>query len=799
MPSQTRSLSRVCWAVALCALATLLLELALTRIFSVVLFYHFAFMAISTALFGLGAGGVLAYKVEKDVGPGGDIWAKLGRLATMNGLLVVAALWVVLHRPLSFVISWENALVLATIYLACAFPFLLAGVVISLAISTTIRNVAKVYFSDLLGAAIGCLLLIPLLDFSGGPGAVMTAAAIYALSGAILHSMNGWNKRSAVSAMVFAGLAVAALVNPSLRLLDVKYAKGRSVAQEELALWNSFSRISVGPGQEGQSLILIDSDAGTDISTYDFDRLSDEDRRKLLSEGPSLPYIVKPAAKTLVIGAGGGMDLARSLASGSKDVSAVEINPIIVNEVMRGAYRETSHGLYLRPEIRVFIEDGRTFTRRSEEKYDVIQMTLVDSWASTAAGAFALAENHLYTTDAFRDYLEHLNDDGVIAVTRWEFQQPRESLRVVSVARAALASLGVADASRHVLVAREDSDQMAEWGAKDTILIRRNPFTQEQIDSLRAAAQANGMSEVYAPDQPGDNPFAQLLRTPDIDAFLASYPFDVSPVDDNRPFFFYTVPLPDLWSFILSPWNVDSKVNLGVLLLVASLGMSIVATLAILLLPRLLLGRQAPSGGLLWVHLAYFFAIGLGFILIEIALVQRIVFFLGQPTYALTVVIFSLLISSSLGSYFSQRFTGSDDRKTAMLLVGAAAAVGALIAAAPAAMDAALTQPLALKLLLIAALIFPAGFLMGMPFPTGLRRLEERFPNAVCWAWAINAAASVLGSVSAVFLGIHIGLTQTVVGGAVLYLAAALIVKLTTAAQTSAASQTQSVPLREPS
>jgi hypothetical protein len=288
------------------------------------------------------------------------------------------------------------------------------------------------------------------------------------------------------------------------------------------------------------------------------------------------------------------------------------------------------------------------------------------------------------------------------------------------------------------------------------------------------------MAEVYFPDRAIANPFTALLTADDPDAYIASYPFQIWPTTDNRPFFFYTVPLASLWNFVTSPWHADSKINLGVILLITALAMSILGTATILVLPRLLLKQKVPSGPNLWIHLFYFFAIGAAFILVEISLVQRVVFFLGQPTYALTVVIFSMLLSSSAGSFVSRRVIAGDDRRLSILLLGVVTSVALLVFVAPATMDATLSQPLPFKLAVLAALIFPVGFLMGMPFPSGLRRLEAGFPNAVCWAWAVNAAASVLGSVGAVFCGIYLGLAQTAMIGSGLYGGAWAAVRLTT-------------------
>ncbi len=283
----------------------------------------------------------------------------------------------------------------------------------------------RVYFWDLAGAAFGCLLLIPFLNIVGGPGAVVCAAVLYAASSAVWF----WLAKSVRmrSAGVALALALVALIiyNQRARVLDLHVAKGQSLAQEVFVQWNSFSRVSVRANPAGQpQTVVIDADATTDIPRFDLDRLTDAQRRELASHGPAFPYQVRPGAKALVLGAGGGWDVARALSAGSRDVTAVEINPIIAETIMRSRFLDLSHRLYLRPEVRVVVEDARSFIRRSQERYQVLQATLVDTWASTAAGAFALSENNLYTVEAFEDYLGHLTPDGFLAFTRWGFEPP---------------------------------------------------------------------------------------------------------------------------------------------------------------------------------------------------------------------------------------------------------------------------------------------------------------------------------------------------------------------------------------
>jgi len=759
--------------VALTTLATLLLELSLTRIFSVVFYYHFVFLAISIALFGLGAGGVFSYVVA---GWKGNLFQKLGRLSALNSFLVILAVVVVLAQGKSLTPGY-----LTMTYFAAALPFFVAGTIVSLVVSETIERVNRIYFFDLAGAAGGCLLLVFLLEAFGGPDTTIVAAVLFAAAAAIWHGMSGAVKERAAS--VALALALFGLLlfngqfNRQFRLIDVVYAKGQKLEHESFVKWNSFSRIAIAPnkGDPERREIIIDADASTGIANFDFAHLSEHDLRDLLYQGPGLPYAIRPAARTLIIGPGGGWDVARALASGSHDITGVEINPIIANTIMRQKFPELSRNLYLRPDVHIHVEDGRAFVRRSTEKYQVIQATLVDTWASTAAGAFAFSENNLYTTEAFGDYLTHLTDDGILAFTRWGFDPPRESLRLISLAMVALGNLGEADPAQHILVGREGSHaDLAAWGAKDTVLISRRPFQAEDLNRARHALAEAHMTAVYLPDERLPNQFTELLHSPNPSEYQRHYPFDISAVTDNRPFFFYTVQPSDLWNFITraSEHSEDYKINSAVPLLFELLAISVLATVIVLALPPLVLRTRLPRQKPVLAFLLYFLAIGAAYILVEVALIQKFVLFLGHPTYALTVVIFSLLVSSGLGSYASRRLIQSSARRWRLALVCVALLIGLLAVDVSVLLPKAITLPLYWKIMMSVVLILPAGFLMGMPFPVGLARLEKWESTSVRWAWSLNAAASVLGSVASLVLAIYLGLVQTLLIGGVLYLAA---------------------------
>lgn len=760
-------------------MATLLLELSLTRIFSVVFYYHMAFLAISIALFGLGAGGVFSYVVANWKAP---LYTKLGRLSAVNSFLVLLTLTVILKQGDSPT-NWN----LALIYFTTALPFFASGTIVSLAVSENIERVDRVYFYDLLGAAGGCLLLVPLLNQFGGPCTVISAAICFAVAAAIWHSIAGSVAGRAGSVALALALVAFLTYNQRHPVIDIRYAKGHRLQNELWSKWNSISRIAVSRQPDGSGMIFIDADASTAIANFDFDHLTTQNRIDLLEQGMALPYVIRPGAKTLIIGPGGGWDVSRALASGSHDITAVEINDIIATTVMREKFAGMSRGLYLRPDVHVHVEDGRSFVRRSTDKFQVIQATLVDTWASTAAGAFALSENNLYTTDAFRDYLSHLTDDGVVCFTRWGFDPPRESLRLISLAMAALNQLGETQPWRHVIVGRGGT--VKGWGAQDTVLIGRKPLGQTEIGRARGLFAAAGMETMYLPGLDVHNQFRDLLLSSNPSEYQRNYTFDISPVTDNRPFFFFSVQPRDLWNFVTtaSRESADYKAdNKALPLLFGLMAISLVATALIMMLPPLVLGTRLPRHPGVLRFLLFFLFIGAGYILIEVGLIQKFVLFLGHPTYALTVVIFSLLTSSGLGSFASRKLLGGDEGRLIKAL-GCVALLAALLAFLVSGVLSALVWlPLGLKIVMTVALLMPLGFVMGMPFPTALRKLEQMHAPSVRWAWSLNAASSVLGSVGALVCAIYLGLIQTLVIGGLFYLAALAVVARSATAEIAA-------------
>ena len=378
-----------------------------------------------------------------------------------------------------------------------------------------------------------------------------------------------------------------------------------------------------------------------------------------------------------------------------------------------------------------------------------------------------------------------------MAFTRWGFDPPRESLRLLSLASVALERLGENNPALHVMVVRENKQELSGWGAKDTVLISRKPFTAADVAKGREEAAISRMEAVYMPGDGAKNPFGELLLSKDRASFYRGYRYDISPVGDNRPFFFYTVQPRDLWNFLTSTSSAsaDYKINKAVPLLFGLVAVSLIATGVILALPPLLLGTRLPREKGVLRFLPYFICIGVGYILIQVSLIQKFVLFLGHPTYALFIIIFSMLVSSGLGSYFSRRVIGDSDERWSMALGAVTVLVTVLAFIAAPLTSSAVGLPLPLKMLITTLVIAPAAFAMGMPFPTGLGRLEVFHKPSVRWAWSLNAASSVLGSAGSIFLAIYFGLRETLLFGGVLYLGALVVVRMTSAARQEAVAE----------
>jgi hypothetical protein len=675
------------------------------------------------------------------------------------------------------------------IYTLAALPFFAGGTVVSLAFTRLSQRINLVYAADLLGAAAGCLALIPLLDRLGAPGVVLTAAAL-ALAASVCFAPAASRGRLAVAVVVLFSLPAAAQATGAAPF-DVLDTKGHEGDRVLFSKWNSFSRVAVydrehgdwslSPrftGARGDSLFMdIDSAASTPILEGSG---NPADAAYLRYELTALAYhlVERPAGfSALIIGPGGGRDLLSALVFGARRVDGVEINPIIARDVMLDRFRDYSGGVYAHPNVAIHVDDGRSFVRRSATKYDVIQASLVDTWAATAAGAYTLTENSLYTTEAFGEYLDHLSDEGVLTITRWVF----DGLRLVTLAQDACAARGL-DAAKHLAIVRHD--RVA------TFLLKKTPFTEAQTARLRDLADELGFEVLYAPGtdaspaslepvemqrsrtSPAD--YGRLIAASNRDAFLASYPLDITPTTDDRPFFFHTTRLRDQFDVAFGRSMLFGN---GLSALLTLMGISFVLVLLFIIAPLIVGGGRPPAGWGRW--LLYFGALGAGFMLLEVALLQQFVLLLGHPVYSLTVTLFSLLLGTGIGSLVSRRVTPERVRAAALRGLVAIVAIALLAAAVLSSLiDIAVPWPLELRVAATAGLLIPVGVLLGMPLPAGMRILSASRPELIPWGWGINGALSVVGATMAIFIAMNWGFSTTLATGALVYsVAIALIAR----------------------
>jgi hypothetical protein len=776
--------------VSACALMT---EVMLTRLFSVVLWNHLAFLAVTLALFG-SAAAALGYHLARDrwASSPDARWLALSSLALGGAILLCD--WLVLAIPAGS--GAEGLLPLLIILIASTAPFVASGFAVCAAMARWPEHVGSLYAWDLCGAAAGCLLSVPLLSWLGAPAALAAVALLAACGAPLLLLGSGFSLRNtAIGATVLAAAALGSVYVRASSPIPVSYAKGLFVSQLglEYARWNSFSLVTVAPanGFRGwttspawqgpipeQKSVFIDMNAMTPMVRWDGGR---EAGAFALHDGTALVHHLRSrGANVCVIGAGGGKDVLAALSAGASHVTAVEINPLIVHDLMRGRYRTFTGGLYDRADVTAEVEDGRRFLGTTHESFDVIQLSMVDTSAATAAGAYSLAENSVYTVEAFGEFFSRLGDGGMLSVASVSLPGLAVGERLTWLARESLARAGK-DPAAHIIVVT------APWlgipqAVLHNVIVSQSPWLAEQVQLAREHAERLGMQIAYVlgEDAPGDAHGALLrsiVEMPSPELLLAArkLPLDISPTTDDRPFAFYQNRWPDLVRMLAArpPGHMFGN---GGYFLARLCAVSLIAVLAFLGWP-LLLARKKLLGGRghpLW-DVALFACLGLGFMAIEIASLQKVLVFLGRPTWALASVLFVLLTAGGLGSKVGQRLSSKLPRFVPAAAVAAYVSILWLSPLGGLVLRACAGWPDAGRLLVSGTLLAPAGFAMGMPLPWAVRAIALRAPARIPWLWGANAAASVAGSLLATLIALHAGISTTMLAGAILYAAAAAL------------------------
>jgi predicted membrane-bound spermidine synthase len=726
-------------SVFLITLSGLVLEVGLTRIYSASVWYHFAFVAVSVALLGWGLGGFTVHLLKRKV----KLSANTAALFTaIYSLTIPLCLWLLGRFP--FEIDR-----LPLYFLAPLVPFFLAGMALSIVFDLHRTEAGSLYFADLLGAAIGAVLVTFLLHWLGGEPALLTGAIAAAVAAVILVADKSPLLIRIVSfaaviltcAAVFGAIKFGVLrVTPGTTKAMRRQMDASPNARVTQTGWNAYSRIDAVEGIDRNELarLFIDSDAWTGVREWD-GRI--ESAWDLRDSYRALPFRLVPNAETLIIGPGGGPDVVAALASGSKKVTAVEMNPLMLKFVRH--YGPRAGNLYDQPNVEAILSEGRNFISRTDRKFDIILMGFVDSWASVASGGLSLSENYLYTAEAFRDYFNHLKDDGILVILRWDSDVPR-------LVSNSVANLG-AEAAAQRIVTLMESRSTPENPGQMLFMLRKRPFTAGELKEIREKWTV--ATPIIMPGGPAPSLIGDVLAGKiTLEQYEQQSPRLVGPVRDDSPFYFA----------IERPFGMPSSIADSLMRWLLGPSMGMLAVFALFGRPRQ--ANAGPYTGSVF----YFAALGFGFIAIELALLQNLILLVGHPIYTLSVLLFTLLAMGGIGSATSKRVP-------IWIACVAVAVIGGIEALAlPKLVPALLWLPLWGRIACAIVLIAPLGFVMGMPFPSGLRRTGSGDLPEPPFYWGLNGIMSVIGSIVTVFVALMAGFQAAMLMGSVCYVLAAL-------------------------
>lgn len=806
MNQSARSAIFTMMALFLLSAATLTFEINLSRLFAVAQFYHFAFMTVSIALLGFGASGTVLATLPRLVQKEPEVL--LGWLSLASGLSMLAAYLLTNLIPFdSFSLAWDRrqVLILITHYVALSTPFFFTGMAVGALLAAKPQSGGKTYAVNLFGSAVGCLLALVAPQQLSGEGTVIFSSGLAALAAVLCQFSGNLPEKNIFSLRFILATGLLALClfdcgwrasgKPSLPWLELRLSpyKGLSYSlqypqsQVIFRRWNAFSRVdlvrSAGihsypglsyrylkplPAQDG---LLIDGD---DLSPV----LQPGADMEFASYLPSAAaYQLKPQADVLILEPRGGLDITAALALEAKEVTAVEVNPLVV---------QAARHIYNQPKVQAVIESDRSYLRGSQEDFDLIILSLTSSYHPVRSGAYSLAEDYRYTVEAFQDGLAHLRPGGMLVVTRWLQMPPSECLRTFALAVSALERSG-GDPRQQIVAIRGYNTA--------TFFIKKTPFLAEELRQFRAFAAERAFDLIYTPDiQPQEvnqfnilaepvyyQAFLDLLETQPRRLFYERYAYDVTPPSDDRPFmghYFKWSQARQVLAEVGKTWQPFG--GAGYFVLLTLLGVAILLAGLLILLPVAIarirsgptnkagFGNRIPILG----SLTYFGLIGLAYLLVEIPLIQRFILYLGQPAYAMTMVLFTLLLFSGIGSVLSSRVP-------IWLALGILCVLlFSFPALLPAIFERTLGTPLPLRIGLSVLVLAPLGLCMGMPFPAGIQWIGKQIGQAgngsiplVPWVWAVNGTASVVAAVLAALLALTYGHGLVFLVGACCYLA----------------------------
>ena len=770
----------------ICA-AALLLEVSYTRVVSYKLYYYYTYLVIGLALLGIGSGSVITSVSSRVRRASTDGIMMLGSLfgaaSVIVGYLIVARLPIASLDIWKYGTggSWANLGKLVVVCLALYASFIWVGVMISTLFSRKTEGIAKLYFADLLGAGIACALAVPLISVIGPPRIIALAGAVLA-GVSVLVAARRRSRVVPVSAALGVGLAVCVLFSGVLP--DVNPDDGKDdPTGADVSRWSPIFRVDTGELPNG---VLLNHDGmlGSVIKPWDGDLDSLGDDLYKFDEDPrSLPFDVLDVApeNVMIIGAAGGHEVLASLYFEAENIDAIELNPL-THELVTDTYADYGGNIADQPGVNYRTGDGRAYLARSDGSYDVIWFPAPDSYSATnasTAGAFVLSESYLYTTEIIEDSFDHLAEGGIVATQFGEIDfegKPNRTTRYVSTVREALARHGIDDPAAHVMVSTTPSGGPS---VLSTVLVKPTPFTQEEIDTFVDEVTAVPDNVVrYVPGEPQDNSVSQVLTLPDgeVDDYIDSYAFDIAPVTDDGPFFWHFARFTDVVRNFGDPINqFDSEIAIGERVILLLLAIATVLAAVFLLLPFVTMRkvwRALPRKG---TSAVYFAALGFGFMFFEITLIQRLILFLGYPTYSLTVTLASLLIFTGVGALLSGRLKARPELVVKVLAPTIVALGLVYLFLLPMLTDSLLSTGLAIRVMVAFLVLAPLGVTLGMFMPLGLGAVSELTDHGeqyVAWGWAVNGFASVIGSVATTIIAMIFGFNVVLALSVVVYLVA---------------------------
>lgn len=779
--------SRFLAGLFFCTLASLALELLDTRLLSAMTWYHLSFYAISTAMLGMSAGALHVFvagrRFEGERAPRALARFGLGFAVSIPVTHVVNT-WMPLSPDGGLAASLGTMAYIAVL----TIPFYFSGVLVTISLTRIPGPTGLVYGVDLVGAALGSLLVLPLLTLTNISSAVLFIGALAAIAAWCWQPPEDRMRRR--GALFLAGLlAVVAGINTvTVGGIRVRWAKGAPVETEDIAheAWNLNSHVvvyepawtppfywgpspRVPPEQLETVFMTIDGDASTTMTRWDgrdLDALS-----WVQHDVTSAPYQVGKGGDVAIVGVGGGRDVLTALWGGSTSVTGVEVNGAFIR-MLEGPFRDFA-SLADHPDVTLVHDEARSYFTRCEQRFDLLQMSLVDTWAATGAGALTLSENGLYTVEAWEVFLGALQHDGWFVVSRWyDPANVSETSRLMALAVASLHRRGVERPGDHIV--------LVATGRIATLVLAVSPFTAREIERFEAVAAKHGYDIVASPSHhPADPLLAEILAASDarsLDAAVQDPVFDYSPPTDRRPYFFNNLKpglgMPTQETLGEGP-IAGNLVAQSVLLRLLAITALLVA--AIIVGPLVRLGL--PSMGRLpfVLAVAYFSLIGMGFMLVQIPLMQRFSVYLGHPSLTVPIVLFSMILATGAGSFLSDRL--SVDRGPALLIgipLVCAGAIAALAGLIQPLIDHTLQQGLFVRGGLVVAVTAPVAALLGFCFPIGLRLVQRLSTEATAWMWGVNGACGVLASVFAVVISMWWGIDTSLFAGACAYALLAL-------------------------